>query len=609
MSNLFEELKRRNVFRVTIAYIAVAWLILQVADVVLGNISAPAWLFQALMFFLAIGFPVAILFAWAYELTPEGIKREREVDRSQSVTQETGQKLNRMIIAVLFVAVGFLLVDKFMLRESTPETPATANTTMEKSVAVLPFVALSSGTDDEYFADGLTEEILNSLTRVPELLVTARTSAFHFKGKDIPIPDIAKQLGVAHVVEGSVRREGNRLRVTAQLIRAADGFHLWSENYDRETADTFSVQANIAERIADALGIVLDDERRALMQKSGLRSPEAFITYQKAFGLFQQAHGNPDIATALIPANDLLEQVIELAPDFFPAYLMSADRYSHILLNETAAQPLSSEDRNAVLGQINQHLDNAIRAAPDEASRLVATYDKLVINGDWKNIRAIFDRILALHSCNWPQWYDLPNLAFGNPDGALELASTVTECNPMEFHGWAVSAWAYAWLGDFDAAVEVARRGIDINHHDLIGSALITGLLGAKRFDDARLVADTELRAASRREETLLYIEIAEGNENTAAEVQAKVRADANLSTSARILGFARTGAREEAGRIAADTDARPMGHIALLITAHSCRCGAPWDLEATPNFAARLKEAGMPWPPGSPVEWPLKSW
>ena len=419
MSNLFEELKRRNVFRVTIAYIAVAWLILQVADVVLGNISAPAWLFQALMFFLAIGFPVAILFAWAYELTPEGIKREREVDRSQSITQETGQKLNRMIIAVLFLAVGFLLVDKFMLRESTPETPATANTTMEKSVAVLPFVALSSGTDDEYFADGLTEEILNSLTRVPELLVTARTSAFHFKGKDIPIPDIAKQLGVAHVVEGSVRREGNRLRVTAQLIRAADGFHLWSENYDRETADTFSVQANIAERIADALGIVLDDERRALMQKSGLRSPEAFITYQKAFGLFQQAHGNPDIATALIPANDLLEQVIELAPDFFPAYLMSADRYSHILLNETAAQPLSSEDRNAVLGQINQHLDNAIRAAPDEASRLVATYDKLVINGDWKNIRAIFDRILALRSCNWPQWYDLPNLAFGNPDGAL----------------------------------------------------------------------------------------------------------------------------------------------------------------------------------------------
>jgi TolB-like protein/tetratricopeptide (TPR) repeat protein len=609
MSNLFEELKRRNVFRVTIAYIAVAWLILQVADVVLGNISAPAWLFQALMFFLAIGFPVAILFAWAYELTPEGIKREREVDRSQSITQETGQKLNRMIIAVLFVAVGFLLVDKFMLRESTSETPATANTTMEKSVAVLPFVALSSGTDDEYFADGLTEEILNSLTRVPELLVTARTSAFHFKGKDIPIPDIAKQLGVAHVVEGSVRREGNRLRVTAQLIRAADGFHLWSENYDRETADTFSVQANIAERIADALGIVLDDERRALMQKSGLRSPEAFITYQKAFGLFQQAHGNPDIATALIPANDLLEQVIELAPDFFPAYLMSADRYSHILLNETAAQPLSSEDRNAVLGQINQHLDNAIRAAPDEASRLVATYDKLVINGDWKNIRAIFDRILALRSCNWPQWYDLPNLAFGNPEGTLELASTVTECNPMEFHGWAVSAWAHAWLGDFDAAAKVAQRGIDINHHDLIGSALITGHLGAKRFDDARLVADTALRTASRREETLLYIEIAEGNENTAAEVQAKVRADANLSTSSRILGFARTGAREEANRIAAATDARPMGHIALLITAHSCRCGAPWDLESTPNFAARLKEAGMPWPPGSPVEWPLKDW
>ena len=164
MSQLFQELKRRNVFRVAIAYLAVAWLIIQVADIVLDNIEAPGWLMLSLMFFLAIGFPIAVLFAWAYEMTPEGIKREKDVDRTSSITQETGQKLNRTIIAVLSMAVVFLLVDKMLLKEEPPESTIT-----DRSVAVLPFVAMSRGEDDGYFADGLTEEILNSLTRVPEL--------------------------------------------------------------------------------------------------------------------------------------------------------------------------------------------------------------------------------------------------------------------------------------------------------------------------------------------------------------------------------------------------------------------------------------------------------
>jgi TolB-like protein len=166
-----------------------------------------------------------------------------------------------MIIGVLVVAVTFLLIDKFALRDTAPETVAST----DRSVAVLPFVAMSRGEDDEYFADGLTEEILNSLARVPELLVTARTSSFHFKGQDVPVPEIADKLGMAHVVEGSVRREGERLRVTAQLIRAADGFHLWSENYDRETADRFGVQTDIAEKIASALGGFRSDLDRAVL--------------------------------------------------------------------------------------------------------------------------------------------------------------------------------------------------------------------------------------------------------------------------------------------------------------------------------------------------------
>ena len=172
MTSLFQELKRRNVFRVAIAYVAVGWLILQVSDIVLDNIAAPDWLMKALMFFLLIGFPLAVLFAWAYEMTPEGIKKEKDVDRSQSITSQTGQKLNRTIIVVLLAAVGFLLIDKFMLREPETESPPLAEAVTEKSVAVLPFVAMSRGPDDEFFADGLTEEILNSLAQLPELLVT-----------------------------------------------------------------------------------------------------------------------------------------------------------------------------------------------------------------------------------------------------------------------------------------------------------------------------------------------------------------------------------------------------------------------------------------------------
>ena len=222
---LFEELKRRNVFRVAAAYLVISWLLLQVVDVVGPLLNMSDELGRYLLFLMAIGFIPAMGFAWAFEMTPEGVKRESDVDRSQSLTPETGQKLNRLIIVMLALAVGLLLFDKFMLRDESPgqnnrvastaqptsETPAPQpgiGAMVSKSVAVLPFAVMSNGPDDDYFADGLTEEIINSLAQLPDLLVTARTSAFHFKGQNLPIGDIAEQLGVTHVVEGSVRRAG-----------------------------------------------------------------------------------------------------------------------------------------------------------------------------------------------------------------------------------------------------------------------------------------------------------------------------------------------------------------------------------------------------------------
>ena len=200
--SLFAELKRRNVIRVAIAYAIVAWVIAQVAEFAFENFGAPDWVLKSVVVLLLLGLPLAVFFAWAFELTPDGIKREKEVDRSRSIVTQTGRKLDRMIIAVLVIALAWFGWDKFYVgrdvappvADNTVQAPAVAQ--KDKSVAVLPFLAMSSGPDDEYFADGLTEEILNSLAQLPELLVTARTSAFSFKGQDVPIQQIATALGV-----------------------------------------------------------------------------------------------------------------------------------------------------------------------------------------------------------------------------------------------------------------------------------------------------------------------------------------------------------------------------------------------------------------------------
>ncbi|MDX1403929.1 MAG: hypothetical protein R3192_05305, partial [Woeseiaceae bacterium] len=235
----FAELKRRNVFRVGIAYVIVGWLLAQVAELAFDAYGAPEWVLKSVLFILLLGLPLALFFAWVFELTPEGIKLEKHVDRSQSITPQTGRKLDFIIIGVLVVAVGFLLVDKFLLSES----PVASDEIMameSQSIAVLPFVNMSD--DDDYFADGLSEELLNLLAKIPDLKVAGRTSSFAFKGRNEDLREIGEALDVSKVLEGSVRRSGNRLRVTAQLVNVEDGYHLWSETYDRQMADIFDIQ-------------------------------------------------------------------------------------------------------------------------------------------------------------------------------------------------------------------------------------------------------------------------------------------------------------------------------------------------------------------------------
>jgi TolB-like protein/tetratricopeptide (TPR) repeat protein len=257
---LIDELKRRNVFRVSVAYVISAWLLAQVADLVLDNIAAPDWVMQTILLVLALGLAPVVFFSWAYEVTPEGIKRESEVDRSHSITHVTRGKLDRTITFLLVLAVAYFAADKFLLSQAPPvATPAKTSeeivetTAAGNTIAVLPFVNMSGDEENEYFSDGLSEELLNVLAKNPALQVAARTSSFSLKDEKLEIGEIGRRLNVDHVLEGSVRKSGDQVRITAQLIRVDNGYHLWSDTYDRGLDNIFEVQDEIAAKITAAL--------------------------------------------------------------------------------------------------------------------------------------------------------------------------------------------------------------------------------------------------------------------------------------------------------------------------------------------------------------------
>lgn len=263
--SLFNELKRRNVFKVGIAYVVMAWLVIQVADVVLGNIDSPEWVIQVLMLFLAIGFPVALFFAWAFELTPEGVVHQSELDKSSSIAPQTGRKLNYIIISLLAVAlVYFVWESRFQTNDAAPvEASGQQNQeTVRPSIAVLPFDNRSNREEDQFFTDGIHDDLLTTIAKIGSMKVISRTSVMEYRDTTKKIPQIAKELGVANILEGGIQRSGNMVRINVQLIDAKTDEHLWAEIYDRElTAENlFSIQSEISKTIAEALQATLSPE-------------------------------------------------------------------------------------------------------------------------------------------------------------------------------------------------------------------------------------------------------------------------------------------------------------------------------------------------------------
>jgi TolB-like protein len=329
---LIAELKRRNVFRVGVAYAIVAWLLVEVASVVLPTFKAPEWVMQVLTFLVILGFPLTLIMAWAFELTPEGIKRDTAANSTEPVTRKARSKLDFAIVGLLVIAVLFMFVDNYVL-DAEPEQadataeqiPATETVEREKSIAVLPFDNISPNPEDAYFADGIHDEILAQISKIRDIKVTSRTSVMRYRGEDKPSsPEIGVALGVANLLEGSVRLAGNRVRITIQFIEAERDAHLWTETYDREltAANIFSIQSEIATIVADALRATLTPEDENLIDSVPTENMAALEAYFRGKQAMEKR-----TSTTLAEAVDDFNRAIEHDPNFALAYVGLADSF------------------------------------------------------------------------------------------------------------------------------------------------------------------------------------------------------------------------------------------------------------------------------------------
>lgn len=420
--SLFRELKRRHVFKVGIAYVVVAWLILQVSDVVLGQIGVPDWMFKFILFFLVICFPVILMLAWAYDLTPAGLQRTAAVDADADVA------------------------------EAPPVEPPS-----RASVAVLPFVNMSGEKENEYFSDGLSEELLNVLAKINSLKVAARTSSFHFKGHTGDIADIARTLGVASVLEGSVRQSGVQVRITAQLINAADGYHLWSESYDRELDDIFEVQDEIAKSVASALKVKLLGDDSQHLNIGGTTNTDAFNAYLK--GMHYRNRGSDE--PALRSAVDAYRRAIDLDPEYAQAYAGLAGALSVLAANNFSG--------------LGKDVDEAYEAAMKSIELVPGLAAGYVFLADLEfafrlnNVAAqkAIDTALKLDPGDVRVQIQNARMGFctGDFEGSLASARMALELDPISASAGQMLGYTLYFAREYAEAISVARRTLELDPH------------------------------------------------------------------------------------------------------------------------------------------------
>jgi len=449
--SLVSELKRRNVFRAAIAYLATSWLLLQIGETLLPVYGFGDAAIRLVVAALAICFIPTVAIAWLFELTPDGLKRESEVDRTESITHLTGQKLDRMIIVVLALAIFYFAFDKFVITEFRLENArqegrveSLVESFGKKSIAVLPFLDMSPAGDQEYMSDGVAEELLNLLAKVPDLRVISRSSSFSFKGAGVSVPNLAARLNVSYVLEGSVRKSGDRVRITAQLIEARSDTHLWSETFERELVDIFAIQDEIAERVVDKLEVTL----LGTSPKARQTSPETYALFLQARYLHEQPTDD-----SYMRALDYYKAAVEQDATYVPAWVWLAALYD----DNANGFDMSYEE----VGRLaHDAIDRALAIDPDDplalgmSAIIIAAWDQ-----DLETATARIQRAVDLDPTNpiLLRWAALFMPAIGKYDDAVRINEYLLSRDPVGNITTINLAVSYIDIGQYDKAIEICE--------------------------------------------------------------------------------------------------------------------------------------------------------
>ena len=460
LGNFFGELKRRNVYKVAVAYVVVAWLVIQAGSILFPTFDAPVWAMKILVVLLVLGFVPAVIAAWAFEITPEGIKRESEVDPDQSITHHTGRKIVAFTVIVAVIAAA-LLSFQLIRRSPAPGNEQSGSTLpmVEKSLAVLPFQNLSSDKENAYFTDGVQDEILTHLSRIAELKVISRTSVMQYKsGAPRNLREIGQQLGVAHVVEGSVQRAANKVRVNAQLLDARTDAHLWAQTYDRDLADVFAIQSEIAKAIADQLQAKLSPNEKKAIEQPPTTDLAAFDLYSRAKSLLLTATASatrdPDVRKAI----ELLDEAVKRDPSFFDAYCQLADAHGYFYA-------VRGDHTPARLALAEAAVQAATRLRPDAAETHLARAQYL-----YHALRDYAGALAELEIArralpNDPRLFELTGYILrrrGQQEEGLQNLQRAAELDPRNFFTLQQIAVSYRFLQRYAEAIAALDRSLAI---------------------------------------------------------------------------------------------------------------------------------------------------
>ena len=453
--NFFAELKRRNVYKVAVAYLVVAWLLIQAASILLPTFEAPAWVMKVLVALLVLCFPIALALSWAFEITPEGIKRESEVEPNKSIRGRTGRKIVGVTVALAVIAVGLMAFRILRPKLEGVHPPgAGAASISAKSIAVLPLVNTSGDPNNEYFSDGLSEELIAVLAKIPELKVIGRSSSFLFKGTSSDSNAIGQKLGVAHLIEGSVRKQGERVRIVAALINAADGRELWSETYDRELKDVFAVQTEIAKSVAEQMKVKLLGESArsdAAPPNQNLAAHNAVL--QSDFYFLQQT------SESVRKAIDFLQEAVRLDPSYALAYAKLSQAWRQY------GASFATEDTEQAYEEARIAAEKAVALAPDFVEvRKAVGWVAMTPGLDFQSAEKEFRRALesSPNDAGAKNALSYSLMAQGRLEEAEQTCREAISLDPLLTTLWYNLGRLAAGRGRYKEAEEMFRKGLEI---------------------------------------------------------------------------------------------------------------------------------------------------